>query len=99
MHGIGGRTIAEARECITYREFISWIKYVKKHGSLNPALRLDRTLGIIATHFSRALGVKYEGGGKAERDNFTLYPEKHEDVEATPEQVFAYLSSIATLKE
>ncbi|ATW62310.1 hypothetical protein Psp6_00057 [Pseudomonas phage Psp6] len=41
MNGIGGRTIAEAQERMTYPEFIVWCKYRRKRGSLNTGMRVE----------------------------------------------------------
>lgn len=41
MHGIGGRTIAEAKERISYPEWLTWLKYRNKRGSLNTGLRVE----------------------------------------------------------
>ena len=61
MCGIGGRTIAEAQERVSYPEFISWAKYRAKRGSLNVGLRVERGAALLAT-----LEANSKGG------NFTL---------------------------
>lgn len=45
--GIGGRSVAEAKRRISQREFIAWLKYRKKHGTLDMGYRIDRAASII----------------------------------------------------
>lgn len=54
MCGIGGRTIAEAQERVSYQEFISWAKYRAKRGSLNIGLRVERGAALLATLFANS---------------------------------------------
>ncbi|MDI2594114.1 hypothetical protein POF45_22165 [Pseudomonas sp. 681] len=44
MNGIGGRTIAEAQENMTYSEFLVWVKFRAKRGSLHPGMRVEMAL-------------------------------------------------------
>lgn len=39
MNGIGGRTIAEAQQNMTYPEFMVWMKFRAKRGSLHQGMR------------------------------------------------------------
>ena len=41
LNGIGGRTIAEAQESISAVEFMQWVMYRRKRGSLNVGLRVE----------------------------------------------------------
>ena len=41
MNGIGGRTIAEAQERMSRREFLVWLKYREKYGPLNIMMRTE----------------------------------------------------------
>lgn len=41
MNGIGGRTIAEAQERMSLREFQVWVKYRNKYGQLNVMMRTE----------------------------------------------------------
>ena len=41
MNGIGGRTIAEAQENMTYLEFMVWMKFRQKRGSLHLGMRVE----------------------------------------------------------
>lgn len=48
MCGIGGRTIAEAQQRMSYPEFLRWAKYRAKRGSLNLGLRIERGSALLA---------------------------------------------------
>jgi hypothetical protein len=56
MHGIGGSTVAEAKENITAEEFNAWAAYIRKHGSLNITRRLDWGFALIASLIDNAAG-------------------------------------------
>ncbi|MFJ3121040.1 hypothetical protein ACIPI6_31435 [Pseudomonas protegens] len=44
MNGIGGRTIAEAQQNMTYPEFVVWMKFRAKRGSLHLGMRVEMAL-------------------------------------------------------
>lgn len=54
MCGIGGRTIAEAQQRISYSEFVRWGQYRAKRGTLNPGLRIERGSALLATLYANA---------------------------------------------
>ncbi|WP_338794353.1 hypothetical protein [Pseudomonas sp. AE27] len=57
MNGIGGRTIAEAQENMTYPEFLVWVRFRLKRGSLHPGMRLEATLAQFqAMYFNAKTG-------------------------------------------
>ena len=60
LNGIGGRTIAEAKASISYREFQFWREYAKTRGSLNIGLRLDDALADLKYMYAVAEGFKVE---------------------------------------
>lgn len=60
MCGIGGRTIAEAQQAISYPEFVQWAKYRAKRGSLNLGLRVERGSALLATLYANS---KSKNGG------------------------------------
>lgn len=70
LHGIGGCTIAEAKERLTYEEALSWFAFINKRGSLNDGMRLEGGFALIAMMISRAMG------GKAEMADFMPHVEK-----------------------
>tara|TARA_R100000781_G_scaffold110309_2_gene75674 strand:+ start:1103 stop:1366 length:264 start_codon:yes stop_codon:yes gene_type:complete len=49
MCGIGGRTIAEAQQNLSYVEFLDWVEYRRKRGSLHPGMRTERAGALVAT--------------------------------------------------
>ena len=49
LNGIGGRTIAEAQESISYPEFLQWMAYRHRRGSLNAGMRMERAGAMVAT--------------------------------------------------
>jgi len=54
LNGIGGRTIAEAKERMSHVEFLDWIAYRNKHGSLNLAKHVEWGNGLIAMKLHNA---------------------------------------------
>lgn len=58
MCGIGGRTIAEAKQNLEYSEFCDWLRYRNKRGTLNAGFRTELGTGQIATLIANALGGK-----------------------------------------
>lgn len=48
LNGIGGRTITEAKENLTEEEFLSWVAYRERFGSLNPIVAIDRGCGTTS---------------------------------------------------
>jgi hypothetical protein len=60
LHGIGGRTIREAKERMTYAEALDWMEYIRKRGSLNVGQRVEAAVAVLATQVNRALGGKAE---------------------------------------
>lgn len=54
MCGIGGRTIAEAQQRISYPEFVKWAQYRAKRGSLNLGMRMERGSALLATLYANA---------------------------------------------
>ena len=64
MNGIGGQTVAEAKDRMTYSEALMWSDFIKKRGSLNVGMRLENGFALLAMMISRALG------GKANMEDF-----------------------------
>lgn len=54
MHGIGGRTIAEAKERISHVEYIQWIRYRNKRGSLSFGFRTETAIARLSAMFANA---------------------------------------------
>ena len=80
LHGIGGRTIAEAKERLTYDEFVSWAAYIRKRGTLHFGMRLEIGFGQVLAAISRA------AGGQGDPLDFMPHL-KAEPLEDTPENL------------
>lgn len=72
LHGVGGRTIEEAKERMTYPEFLSWCAFIAKRGSLNTGSRIEHGFALLATVISRT------NGGKAQMKDFLPVREEPE---------------------
>ncbi|MEE9955102.1 phage tail protein [Enterobacter quasihormaechei] len=49
LNGIGGRTIAEAKERLSFREFQQWVQYRQKYGNLNPMMRTEWGAALVSS--------------------------------------------------
>ena len=49
MNGIGGRTIAEAQERMSLREFQVWVKYRNNYCQLNVMMRTEWGASLVAS--------------------------------------------------
>lgn len=47
MHGIGGRTIREAKEVVTLQEAHDWVSYIRMRGPLDLGTRLEYMLAQL----------------------------------------------------
>ncbi|YCH81719.1 hypothetical protein L0Y47_21390 [Ectopseudomonas composti] len=74
LNGVGGRTIAEAQQRLSYEEFCSWVRYRIKRGSLHPGMRMERAAGTLAALYAN-LKVK-DGDFRAE--DFMLHESRPE---------------------
>lgn len=54
MNGVGGRTIAEARERLSFAEFKTWVAFRRKRGSLHPGMRMEHGFALLASQFHNA---------------------------------------------
>ncbi|HID8735253.1 TPA: phage tail assembly protein T [Klebsiella variicola] len=59
MNGIGGRTIAEAQERMSLREFQVWVKYRNKYGQLNVMMRTEWGASLVASVLANINKAKY----------------------------------------
>ena len=73
MHGIGGRTIAEATRNLSASEVALWAEYRKKRGTLNVGLRLEQLFALSDARMSQMWG------GKANVDQLLRYHEQEPD--------------------
>lgn len=56
LNGIGGRTIEEAKERLSFVEAQQWSTYMARRGSLNVGTRLEWGFALIAAAINNALG-------------------------------------------
>lgn len=61
MNGIGGNTIAKAKEAISYTEYLEWVEFINRHGSLNLAKHIERGFALVAHITSVAHKIKSNG--------------------------------------
>ncbi|WP_369826767.1 phage tail protein [Pantoea sp. ICBG 1758] len=54
LNGIGGKTIAEAKESLSRPEYQLWALYRHKYGSLNAGLRTEWSGGVVASVIANA---------------------------------------------
>ena len=64
LHGIGGRTIAEAKERMGHDEYLRWRQYRRLHGTLNLGLRIEHAAAVTS------FAVNRSNGGTAELKAF-----------------------------
>jgi hypothetical protein len=56
LAGVGGRTIAEAKERLSYSEALEWSAYMQKRGSLHVGGRVEFSIALLAAMINKALG-------------------------------------------
>lgn len=64
LAGVGGCTVAEAKERLSYEESLAWAKYMDLRGSLHTGMRLEVGFALLAQMINHALG------GNASIDDF-----------------------------
>lgn len=67
LAGVGGRTVAEAKQRISYPEFLDWVSFRQAHGPISQQLRQERLVAAQMLQFSKA------HGGKGTFDDFMLW--------------------------
>lgn len=58
LNGIGGCTVAEAKERLTYSEALSWFAFIRKRGSLHTGMRLEAGFALLASILIQSNGGK-----------------------------------------
>jgi hypothetical protein len=56
LNGVGGRTIEEAKERMSFVEAQQWSAYLARRGSLHMGTRLEWGFALIAAAINNALG-------------------------------------------
>ncbi len=92
LHGVGGKTIAEAKENMTYGEYLDWCAYIKKRGSLDLGLRLEYGFALVSMLIQGARGVK------TKMTDFMPHYEQEPERHANIQEVFSMLKKSARKK-
>lgn len=58
LNGIGGRTIAEAKQRMSYDEAADWALYIRETGGLNRGERMEQGFALVAMLLARMMGNK-----------------------------------------
>lgn len=64
MNGIGGRTLAEAKERLSYSEFLTWLAFRQQRGSLHSGMRMERGFALLASLYVNAHKSKHSPSAK-----------------------------------
>jgi hypothetical protein len=86
LSGVGGRTVAEAKERVQYAEFMDWVISRRMRGSFHVGTRLESGVALLASLISRACG------GNASQLDFMPHAEPASTADATLSDVVAILS-------
>ncbi len=57
MNGVGGQTVAEAKERMSFSEALMWSAYIKKRGSLHVGMRIENAAAVLARLINAARGI------------------------------------------
>lgn len=91
LHGVGGRTIAEAKERLSYIEFLGWVEYLRKRGTLNISTKLEGGFALIAHLICTAAGIKHKSGRQMKISDFMPHAESSGIDEPTIDNVLKAL--------
>jgi hypothetical protein len=70
LNGIGGRTVEEAQERMSYAEFLDWLTFIKMRGSLNLGNRLESGFALLLSSWIKSKG------GTAEQIDFMPHADR-----------------------
>lgn len=89
MNGIGGRTIAEAQQNMSMVEARHWAQYMRRHGGLNIAERVEQAAALICATACQLMGNK-----KVNVDDFIPNRESDDELKlATPQDFLKVLQA------
>ncbi|WP_422652877.1 phage tail assembly protein T [Arsukibacterium sp. UBA3155] len=69
---MGGKTVAEAKERVSYQEYLSWLSFRRQHGPLAMQLRQERIAAAQMFQLSKL------HGGKGQVDDFMIWTKPDE---------------------
>lgn len=78
LAGVGGRTVAEAKEAISLPEFQAWMAYRAEHGPLHLAERLE-WVGALIAHTVASTIPRKRGARAPKFEDFLPQRRKPED--------------------
>ena len=85
--------MAEAQARMSYSEFLDWVWYRNRWGSLHPGMRIDRAIARPAAFFGSAYVKK---GKQLSPQDFSPHDQDTQpEAEGSIEDAFALLSSAA----
>jgi hypothetical protein len=86
LHGVGGSTVEEAKATLTHDEFMDWVAFMKKRGSLNVSDRLDAGFAMLAQVICAMKGKKTKASD---------FMPKRQEEPASIKEVFGMLKATA----
>lgn len=75
LAGVGGRTIEEAKERLSFEETLAWAAYMRQRGSLHVGMRLEVGFALLAKLINNALG------GEADLSDFAPHIDQSGSIE------------------
>lgn len=88
LAGVGGATVEEAQERMSYAEFVSWVAYARKRGGLSLSTHLEDGFGLVSAVVTQL------ATGKPKRIA-DFKPKREEEAEADIMVVYRLLSTKA----
>jgi len=76
--GVGGRTVAEAKERLTYTEALQWGQYIAQRGTLNLGMRMEAHTAQLMALVATAAGMKDASGKQYTPADFMLHKDEQE---------------------
>lgn len=98
MAGVGGKTVAEARANLSYKEARQWLAYIQEHGSIAPQRIYDRLLDKLEYTSAKICWAVWKAQGAKRVEIEWFIPKKPEPENQEPgdiQSVFKLLKSVA----
>jgi len=88
--GVGGKTVAEAKRNMSFKEARQWVAYVKKRGPLNSSSHLERGFALLAALICTGNKITIAGQKPTQKSfmPYTYPAESGGDVEGSITDVF-----------
>lgn len=86
LAGVGGRTVEEAQQRMSYVEYLDWIAYRNRWGSFHQGMRIDRAVARVASMFAK----------NSKPEDFSPFDKAHSEPAAgTIDEAFQLLKGIS----